>query len=234
MSKAEKASPFFKRPVITHTFEAKTFTAVLYDNSEKARGSPVLVGFPNIGLTPILTVNFLIESLELPLIGNIKAKDSPPVVVISTEGIPSGAIRIYGNDKLTVICSEMKVEGNMKHLVQAIIKIVHHLDSSMIWCVEGVGVEKVDKIEREEMQYLTSNAELGKELQTLGHKPFSDAMIAGVTGGLLAETAVSEEKFDTTVILVPTSALYPDALSSVIAIRLLSKIHNWDSDVSKL
>jgi predicted ATP-grasp superfamily ATP-dependent carboligase len=128
----------------------------------------------------------------------------------------------------------MKAEGNMKHLLDVLIAVVEYMESKLIWCVEGVGVDKVEKLNREQLKYITCNQKLAEKFQEMGHVPFHNAMLAGITGGLIAETSVSDGDFDIAALLVPTSSLYPDAMSSVIAIKTMAKIEAWKSDPKQL
>lgn len=224
----------FKTFNVSHKFGEKTYVARLFDNADSAKGAPIFVGFPNIGITPVLAINFLLEDLKLPLIGTIRCTETPPVAVVSSKGQPGPSIRIHGSKDLIIIGSEMKAEGNMKHLLDVIMQVVTHMESKLIWCVEGVGVEKIDKINREKLKYITCNKEIAEKLQTMGHEPFHNAMLAGITGGLITETCLSGADFDIAALLVPTCSLYPDAMSSVIAIKTMAKIQAWSSDPKQL
>lgn len=231
---AVEVFPSFKTFKVAQTFGDRSYVAKLFDNAETAKGAPVFVGFPNIGITPVLAINFLLQDLELPLIGSIRSKKTPPVSVISSQGQPGPSIRIHGSKDLIIIGSEMKAEGNMKHLIDVIMEVVKRMESKLIWCVEGVGVEKIDKINREKLRYVTCNEKIADKLQDMGHEPFHNAMLAGITGGLITETCLSEADFDIAALLVPTCSLYPDAMSSVVAIKTIAKIQAWKSEPKQL
>ena len=217
-----------------HHIKNKSYRACIFPDAKKAEGAPVFVGFPNIGITPVLALNFLTQDLDLPLIGTIREQATPTVAVVNSKGQPGPAIRIFGNEKLIIIGSEMKAEGNMKHLLDTIVAVIKHLKSNLIWCVEGVGVEKIERIDRSKLKYMTSSEELAKRFQEMGHTPFHNAMLAGITGGLIAETSVSAGDFDIACLLVPSSSLYPDAMSSVVAIKVMAEIQQWKSDPKEL
>ena len=227
-------SPTFKSFENIHKISKKSYRACIFPEAKKAIGAPVFVGFPNIGITPVLALNFLSQDLDLPLIGTIRAVGVPPVAVINSKGQPGPAIRIFGNEKLIIIGSEMKAEGNMKHLLDTIVDVIAYMESKLVWCVEGVAVEKVEKINRAQLKYVTSSASLAEKFQEMGHTPFHNAMLAGITGGLIAETSVDAGDFDIACLLVPTSSLYPDAMSSVVAIKVMSEIQKWKSDPKEL
>lgn len=229
-----QVSETFKSFENVHKISNKTYRACIFPEAKNAKGAPVFVGFPNIGITPVLALNFLSQDLDLPLIGTIRATGTPSVSVVNSKGQPGTAIRIFGNKNLIIIGSEMKAEGNMKHLLDTIVAVISYMESKLVWCVEGVAVDKVEKIDRTKLKYVTSKKELADTFQSMGHTPFHNAMLAGITGGLIAETSVSAGDFDIACLLVPTSALYPDAMSSVVAIKVMAEIEQWKSDPKEL
>jgi len=230
----------YDRKVIAHEMTFGTVKVVLYSNSEGTEGAPILVGFPNIGITPVLTVNYLVEDLDLPLIGSIKATAIPPTSIVSSTGQPCHAIRIFGDHRIVIIASELKTpDGMTQDLVDAINGVAKFIKSSMLYCVEGVPVEKVDSIEREEMQFLTNCVDMATRLLELGHKPLHDAVVSGITGGILADSSLiypGEVGLNVTCLLAPTSSFYPDAWASVMLIKLLNTLSGdtWHSDTSRL
>ena len=118
-------------------------------------------------------------------------------------------------------------------------KIAHLFESKMIYATEGVPVETVERIERKEMQFLTTNAEMGNKIASLGHKVLDNAVVAGISGGLLAECSLLPSQDDSSpldfcLLLAPTCSLYPDVWSSVMIIQLLNSLLNTSSDTSNL
>jgi len=239
MSKKEEkepeARPFFHKKTVKETVEHGKVKLFLFSNAD-VEGAPVITGFPNIGITPVLTCNYLVEDLDLPLIGGGNAEEMPCNAVISGNGQPSFSIRIFGDKRLVIICSELKIPDNViSDLSRSLILFGQKIKSQTLWCVEGVPVEEVDKIEREELQFLTTSQEMSKKLKDLGHKTLHDAVVAGVTGAVLSHAACFGGDLDFTCILAPTSSFYPDAWASVIFIRLLNSIYDtWTSDLTKL
>jgi len=235
---SEAPRPFFRKKKVAFRLDNEAVNVRLFVDIKSIEGAPVLIGFPNIGITPVLTSNYLVESLDLPLIGTITPEDMASTAVVSHNGQPCHAIRIFGDKRIVVICSELKIPDKLINgLAKSIVAFTQAMESHMVWCVEGVPVEgeKSDKINRDEMQYLTSSEEMAKKLQSANHKVLHDAVIAGVSGGVIAEMVDSGGAADATIILAPTSSYYPDAWASVMIIRLLDSLYEtWSSDTSKL
>lgn len=111
-------------------------------------------------------------------------------------------------------------------------ELAHLFESNIIYPTEGVPVETVERIERKEMQFLCTNAEIGNKIASLGHKVLDNAVVAGISGGLLAECSLLPSLDD--LILAPTCSLYPNVWSSVMIIQLLNTLLNTTSDTSNL
>jgi predicted ATP-grasp superfamily ATP-dependent carboligase len=222
-----------KRETINSEFEM-----CLFANSSAARGAPVLAGFGDIGITPIITTNSLIEKLELEQIGFLSSSKLPPGAVVSG-GQARHSIRIYGDSRLVIVISDSKISKDCSAslLVDAILKIAKSLESHLIICTEGVPVETAEKIERKELQFVTTSESLANKLVELNHTPLQEAIVAGITGGLLAECTLienEESELDICVILAPTCSLYPDVMSSVIIIQLLNELFSFQTCTKSL
>lgn len=68
---------------------------LLFDEWPKCKSASILVGFAEIGITPIITTSSLVEQLNLPEIGFLKSKTQTPSAIIRT-GQPFHSIRIFG------------------------------------------------------------------------------------------------------------------------------------------
>jgi len=201
---------------------------------------PRLTVFKEGDSLDITFLNYLVEDIDLPLIGSVKASAIPPTAIVSSTGQPCHAIRIFGDQRMVIIASELKIpDGMTQDLVDSIIGVARFIKSSMIYCVEGVPVEKVDSIEREEMQYLTNCPDMASRLIELGHKALHDAVVSGITGGVLSDSSAilpDEAGLNVCCLLAPTSSFYPDAWASVMLIKLLNTLSgdSWNSDTSRL
>ena len=233
---------FISRKRISHSQKLNNhFEVILFDEWTKCKSASILVGFADIGITPIITTSSLVEQLNLPQIGFLKSKTQPPSAIIRS-GQPSHSIRIFGNSELVIINSDHKFKKQkiVHSLIDSVIKLAYLLESKMIYSTEGVPVETVERIERKEMQFLTTNAEMGNKIASLGHKVLDNAVLAGISGGLLAECSLlpsqdgSCSSPDFCLILAPTCSLYPDVWSSVMIIQLLNSLLNTTSDTSNL
>ena len=217
-----------RRKVVKKIEINKHFSVSFYENYEHSMGTPLVVGFADIGITPIMVTGFLLDQLQLPLIGAIKSSSLAPSAVVS-HSQPSFPMRIYGNNRVTVVTSENKISAEKtpklsNQLVKVVLGIARALKSKSMWCTEGVPTDKVD-ISRT-IQFLSTDNQIAEKLSELGHSPLNAALISGITGGLLAECSEYEESDDdyipdVSVLLSPTASQYPDALTSVTLLKVL-------------
>ena len=148
------------------------------------------------------------------------------------------SIRIYGDSRLIVILSDAKVDDaeHSQKLVEALVSCLHHLKSSMIYCAEGTPTETTERMERQELQFVSTDETLVDSLCEKGHQPLQEAVIAGISGGLLAEctTALSDQSFDICILLAPTCSFYPDIWASVLIIQTLSSVLTFETNTETL
>jgi len=209
-----------KRRVIT-TYEKDGITLRELDGIEKVEGAPIIEAFPVVGVTGLLSVQYIIDQLDLPLVGVVAQPDGLPTSVVM-KSQPGPSIRIYGNEKLVAWVSETKPSEKVaRGVVQLIIEFAHRHHSSMIYCVEGVPTQD-NVVNRQKLSFLTTNEKIGHRMKELGHEYVFEAVITGVTGGIVVESPFIE--MDTTCLLCPSSAYFPDASSALELVKILIQL----------
>lgn len=213
-----------------------TFDMVLFTDYLTCKGAPLVIGFGDIGITPIITSNSLIEQLNLTYIGVLINKQAAPASVI-TAGQAMHPIRIFGNKDVIVIVADSKMDTKVSvDLVHALVKLLPFLETKRVFCCEGAPTETTEKMERKELQFVTTSEEIADYLIEKDHKPLQEAVIAGISGGVLAEcTAIhSDYDFDICIFLAPTCSFYPDIWASVLIIQTMSDMLSFSTDTSTL
>ena len=226
-----------KHKVVSRHDLNENFSIALFANYEECKGAPIVIGFGDIGITPIITSNTLIEQLDLPYVGILINKKAAPASVVSG-GQAMHPIRIFGNKSLIVIVADSKIEKSELsiQLVNALVLSLPIFESKRIFCCEGAPTETTEKMERKELQFVTTNEEIADHLLAEEHKPLQEAVIAGISGGLLAEcTAIyNNYDFDICIFLAPTCSFYPDIWAAVLIIRTLSGLLEFSTDTTTL
>lgn len=108
-------------------------------------GSAIVVGFPRSAKGDMLasgTAQFIVQQLELPLVGDIRS-DHFPSVAMMKQSTPHNSIRIYGNKRMVVIVSDLDIKDPaMEHaIVRAIYEFARRHRCSMIVTVDAVAMD---------------------------------------------------------------------------------------------
>lgn len=220
----------------------------LFASPEDLKKTPIVLGFPNLGVTPILVANYLAEQMHLPVIGSITSPTLEASTVL-VDSQPIAPIRIMGDSRVLIVTSEMKIPETIeKSLIETIIELARILDHSMIFCVEGIPVKDLQDTQRSVVDFISTSEELVNKLEGFNHKAISEAVITGPTGQMLLRAALDDSSIadapedlperakslslstdgqnlpDVTALLVNASTLYPDVLSALVVIRLLDNV----------
>jgi len=87
--------------------------------------------------------------------------------------------------------------------------------------VEGVPTQD-SVVKRNKMNFLTTDEGVAKVLQDEGHEITDEAVISGITGGLVAECPFIKSHL--TCLLCPASAFFPDASTSLELVKILIRL----------
>jgi len=199
-------------------------------------GAVFIEGFPSLALTGVLTVGYLSEKMNLPLVGDISSTKFPPKCVIEGSQ-PMNSIRLRGNKDIVVVHCEFKLPT--PELTNAVSKVivdfVQRHKCKTLFTIEGMPVDShIDTFEK--IRFLSSDPEFVKFAIAQHHLPIGDGVIAGITGLLLAESLYSSgsHSYSTTALLAPSLANFPDARSAVHVIKLLAEYCKLKVDTSEL
>ena len=148
------------------------------------------------------------------------------------------SIRIFGDHRIIVILADGKIKDDQRSrdLVDAVVKTLPLVESKMIFCAEGTPTETTERMERKELQFLSTDEIIANKLLDLAHKPLQEAVIAGISGGLLVEcsTSLPAHEFDICILLAPTCSFYPDIWASVLIIQTISSVLAFEADTACL
>jgi len=139
-NETKDSPPFFYFPKFNVIQQIKKGDLVLREfESMCCDGSAVIIGFPSQNLTSSTVANYIIEQLNLPIVGDIISDSFPPFAIVRN-GIPATGLRIHGNKRIVVFSSEFdlrdnKLQNDTIHLIYDF--CVRHRSSMMI-VVDGI------------------------------------------------------------------------------------------------
>jgi uncharacterized protein len=192
----------------------------------------MLIGLPDVGLVGLIATSYLISELNLEEIAYMDSDLLPPVVVLH-EGLPHAPLRIYGNQNLIAVISELAIPAPAIYTItREIVDWAQAKKIKRIISMGGIPTENRQTIKEPEVFAAASNQELLDTLTKSGLKTLNEGYIVGAQA-LSMRYSISK-KMPSIAILAQSFYNYPDPQAAAIALRELSKISDVKVDVSKL
>ncbi len=204
----------------------ESFSIILTDEIDE---KPVVVeAFPGVGLVGGIASNFIIDKLEMHYVGYFESKLLPPVALLK-EGLVYPPIRIYSYRNILLFHSDVPISP----------QIVHELSRAIVgWCSER-GADKVISLAGVAMPFASARvygaantSEMIELLKNNGVEILREGAIGGVSGQILLDCATA--KIPAFSLLAETKGMNPDPRASAELLKVLSKILEFDIDVSPL
>lgn len=196
-----------------------------FNDIQKCENTILVVGFPSVSITSVLVAGYFVDQLQLPLVGCFSSPEFPAKCVMD-KYFPAYPIRIFGDNRVTVIQSEFKPTTNelTAHIVEAILDFALRHSIKNIFISEGLPTEG-PKSKDEKVHFFSTVERINEQLTSSGHKPLIEGVLSGIAGLLLAESALMNPSCDVTCILSPTSSLYPDPQSAVEVVQVTDLLY---------
>jgi uncharacterized protein len=192
----------------------------------------MVIGLPDVGLVGLIATSYLITELKLEEIAYMDSDLFPPVVVLH-KGLPHAPLRIYGNQNLIAVISELAVP------VPAIYPIMREIVDwgqakkvKRIVSMGGIPVESRQAITEPQVFGAASNQELLDTLSKKGLSVMNEGYIVGPQA-LSMRYSISK-KVPAIAILAQSFYNYPDPEAAAIVLKEFSRIFEINVDVSKL
>jgi uncharacterized protein len=204
----------------------------IVENKPVPSEATMIIGLPDVGLVGLIATSYLISELNLEEIAYMDSDLLPPVVVLH-EGLPHAPLRIYGNQNLIAVISELAIPAPAIYTItREIVDWAQAKKIKRIISMGGIPTENRQTIKEPEVFAAASNQELLDTLTKSGLKTLNEGYIVGAQA-LSMRYSISK-KMPSIAILAQSFYNYPDPQAAAIALRELSKISDVKVDVSKL
>jgi uncharacterized protein len=204
----------------------------IVENKPVPSEATMIIGLPDVGLVGLIATSYLISELNLEEIAYMDSDLLPPVVVLH-EGLPHAPLRIYGNQNLIAVISELAIPAPAIYTVtRELVDWAQAKKIKRIISMGGIPTENRQTIKEPEVFAAASNQELLDTLTKSGLKTLNEGYIVGAQA-LSMRYSISK-KMPSIAILAQSFYNYPDPQAAAIALRELSKISDVKVDVSKL
>jgi uncharacterized protein len=192
----------------------------------------MIIGLPDVGLVGLIATSYLITELKLEEIAYMDSDLLPPVVVLH-KGLPHAPLRIYGNQNLIAVISELAVPAPAVYTVmREIVDWGQAKKVKRIVSMGGIPVENRQAITEPQVFGAASNQELLDMLTKKGLSIMNEGYIVGPQA-LSMRYSISK-KVPAIAILAQSFHNYPDPEAAAIALKEFSRIFEVKVDVSKL
>ncbi len=197
---------------------------------KKPKNPTIIEGFPGFGLVGTITTEFLIDHLDVELIGKIVMDESPAVVAIHDDHVVE-PLGIFYNKKYNLVIihavtASTGIEWKLSDIIQ---KLAKDLGAKEIISLEGVG-SPATKPDAERLFYFSKDASTKKKLSKIGLSPLKEGIIMGVTGALL----LNVEKPPLSCIFAETHTDLPDSKAAARVIKALDQYLGLKVDAAPL
>jgi uncharacterized protein len=192
----------------------------------------VIIGFPDVGLVGLISCMHIVETLKLPEKGLIQSDLFPPIVVMHGGKFQS-PVRIYSDEELTVIISEIPIPPNaINPLAREIIKWTKKKNIKSLVSLYGIPVPNRINIDNPETFGNSNDEKVKKRLKEKDIKNIDTGILAGTHAALVWEAV--KQNIPIIALGVETFANYPDPKASANLISELNKLFELDIEVKEL
>ena len=205
-------------------------TAEVFEISQNKFHNPIIIaGFVGAGLVGPLSVSYIIEKLQMKLIGYMRSKYLPPSAVF-INGRLRHPFRFYTNEEGTIcsiICEiTLGMEG-LYTIIAAILDWAKEKGSNEIIILDGVASEEHDN-----KVYCAAEDDLCRVLADKNINIIPHGFITGMPGGILNECLLRE--IQGLVLLVKANKNSVDLTAATTLVEAVNKLYETNIDTTDL
>ena len=205
-------------------------TAEVFEISQNKFHNPIIIaGFVGAGLVGPLSVSYIIEKLQMKLIGYMRSKYLPPSAVF-INGRLRHPFRFYTNEEGTIcsiICEiTLGMEG-LYTIIAAILDWAKEKGSNEIIILDGVASEEHDN-----KVYCAAEDDLCRVMADKNINIIPHGFITGMPGGILNECLLRE--IQGLVLLVKANKNSVDLTAATTLVEAVNKLYETNIDTTDL
>ncbi len=189
-------------------------------------------GLPDIGLVGVIASSYLIETLNLKPIAIIKSQLMPPVQVVHN-GVIAEPIKVFGNDSILVISSEVPVPlALITPLGKALAQWFSEKKIDILISLNGYPSQKRIDQNEPNVVAVTNNPTLIGTIKQKNIEILDNGFISGIFALLMNELATR----GTNAVALISQAYenYPDPGAAAAALKAMSELINIKIDLKPL
>jgi len=199
---------------------------------KKSQAERILIlGFPGNGLVGTFTLSYIIQHLQMNLVGEINHPDLPPTVFVEN-GEVVGPIRIHKKDNIYAIISEVPIYSELSYdFTEAVLAFCIKNKINKIIVPSGVDSEYTDK--KDIKTYgLATDPSIEKLMYENDIPKFIAGTIIGTDAAII--TSFRNKRIPLLVLYTSCHPFFPDPQASIHAVTTLAKILKVKVDTSEI
>mgnify|MGYP002260188735 CR=1 FL=1 len=195
-------------------------------------GATLIFGFPDVGLVGVIAASYLVDELKLDEVAHADSTLLPPLVVLH-EGLPHSSIRIFGDDKILLVVSEVPVPADVIYpVMDALIDWGRSKNVKMMIALGGIPIQ--DRQDAKELKAFAaaSSPEAMKIAEDKQIEILTDGYLVGTQAIMLQRAANSG--IPALSLLAQCFYNYPDPEAAAEVLKGLGRITGIKVSVEKL
>lgn len=192
----------------------------------------VIEGLPDTGLVGAIAVTYLVGRLRLKEVAYVESEALPPIVPVHN-GIVREPFRIYGNEDLIVVTSEIAMPlASLHQLSKGLVSWYCRKSVGLVITITGMPVENRLEIENPKVFGATTDEEALDLLKRSGIAVFKEGYLAGPYALTMREC--SRRKLRSLAIIAQSFLNYPDPGAAASALEALDRLTGIKIDTKPL
>ncbi len=204
----------------------------IIERREVPEGLKVICGLPDVGLVGTIAASHLISKLGLVEVAYVRSDLLPPIIMLE-KGLPRSPIRIFGNEDIVVVSSEIAIPSSSVHqIIESIVDWIYMKKAEKVFTLGGLPIPNRHEIEKPKVFGAASDETLLKMLSEKGIQVIQRGFLVGPQALILSYCA--ERNIHAMALLAESFYNYPDPEASSVVIQALNRIIDIEIDVSEL
>ena len=202
----------------------------IYETEKIKYKNPIIfAGFVGAGLSGTLSINHIINELNMKEIGFMRSKYLPPSTVF-IQGMLRHPFRFYSNKNgsiCAIICEIIINPDGLYTIASSILDWAEKKGSNEIIILDGVASKKHDN-----KAFCAAEVDMCRIMEENGIKMVPQGFITGIAGGILNECLI--RKIRGVTLLVKANENVPDPLAAVTLVEAVNKAYGVGINTEKL
>ena len=204
--------------------------AEIYETKKnKLKNPTIFVGFVGAGLVGTISIDHMINELDMKEIGFLRSKHLPPSAVFM-QGRLRHPFRIYSNEDgniCAIICEIIISKDGIYNIAMAILDWAEKKGSNEIIVLDGVADKKHDG-----KAFFAAEVDLCRVMEEIDIKMIPQGFITGISGGILNECLIRKIRGIT--LLVKANEVNPDPIAAATIIEAVNRVYETGINTKNL